>query len=115
MGEEFDKARSALRKARRAVKAALAAMRGVEFPAEETELLAMEAEALQNMSALAASALRGGSGVDFDAELLKIEERRQWGPEGRPWDYIEEPWGLRLASARINLQRRLEQKRRENG
>jgi hypothetical protein len=52
---------------------------------------------------------------DIDRALELLEERRQWGENGRPADHIEEPWDLKVQAARINLQRRLQQRRKKGG
>jgi hypothetical protein len=70
----------------------------------------------------------GGGGMSADMNRKKlpkwefidraveiIEETRLWGPEGRPDDYIEEPWDLKVQAARIKLEHRLEQRRKNGG
>jgi hypothetical protein len=52
---------------------------------------------------------------DLDRALELLEERRQWGENGWPDDYIEEPWDLKVQAARTNLQHRLEQRRKNGG
>jgi hypothetical protein len=52
---------------------------------------------------------------DIDRALEILEERRQWGENGRPADHIEEPWDLKVQAARINLQRRLQERRKKGG
>jgi hypothetical protein len=52
---------------------------------------------------------------DIDRGLELLEERRQWGENGRPADHIEEPWDLKVQAARINLRRRLQERRKNGG
>lgn len=66
---------------RREAKEALDHIRGVEFDSEELELLERQGEAALHMVRLVLSALAGDSGTDWDAELRKLEERRQWGDD----------------------------------
>lgn len=75
----FMEADAELSKARRALKAALDTIRGVGFTEEEAQLLGMENGAVQGMSHLVGAALTGDSGIDWDAELTKLEEKRQYG------------------------------------
>ena len=63
---------------------------------------------MNRMTDLIEMALASG---DIDRGLELLEERRQWGENGRPDDHIEEPWDLKVQAARINLQRRLQQRR----
>jgi hypothetical protein len=51
----------------------------VEFDEEERELLRREGEAARRVLSLAIAAITGDSGTDWDAELAKLEERRQCG------------------------------------
>jgi Protein of unknown function (DUF3102) len=81
--EMFFEMDALLGRARREIKEALHLVReGIEFDEEEVELLERQNEALQAMSKLVGSALSGDSGTDWDAELARLEERRQWGAEG---------------------------------
>lgn len=68
-----------LSKARRLIKEAFANQQDVEFTEEEVELLQREIEAIRGLLRLFDSALTGGSGTDWDAELARLEEWRQHG------------------------------------
>lgn len=70
---------SRLAKALRELRTALQEIPGVDFSEEEVNLLERDKEALQAMLRLIGSALVGDSDTDWDAELAKLEHRRQWG------------------------------------
>ena len=77
-------ANTKLLKARREVREAINQLEGVEFDEEARESLEAEALAVARACRLFVEALTGRTNLDVDAELFWIEERRQWGEEGRP-------------------------------
>jgi hypothetical protein len=81
---------------------------------EEGELFESEATATGKVATLCHLALFEGH-TGFEAELAAIEEHRQWGPAGKPDDYIEEPEDLRRITGWITLLNTLAQKKRAQG
>jgi ParB-like chromosome segregation protein Spo0J len=77
----FTEVDARLSEARLELKEALDAVRDVDFTEEEVELLERQNDAVAGMSRLFGSALMGDSETDWDAELYKLEQRRQWGAE----------------------------------
>jgi hypothetical protein len=91
--EEYKQVKRRSDRAKRELKTALEDIKEVPFSwrDEEVEILNRDLDAIDGLLSLTRSALAGETGVDFDAELNRIEERLEWGPDGKPDDYIEEP------------------------
>jgi hypothetical protein len=87
-GWKFQEVDTRLSKARREVREAIKDVPGVPFDDEERELLSRGSEALRGLLGLFDAALAGDSGTDWDAELFKLEYKRQWGAEEH-----ERMWG----------------------
>jgi hypothetical protein len=80
---------------------------------EEAEIFEPEGWATTQIAALCRLAFAGHTG--FASDLAAIEEYRQWGPAGRPDDYIEEPEDLKRLTGWISLLNTMAQKKRDQG
>lgn len=110
--DDYKRVKKHIDRAKKEAKEALDNVQGVTFDDEQVELLESERAVVQGMLRLAGLALKGAD-LDWDAELAAFEERRQWGPEGKPDDYIEEPEDLRRRAAIVRLKHRLTQRRNQ--
>jgi hypothetical protein len=80
---------------------------------EAAELFELEATATAQIAALCGLAFAGHTG--FERELEGIEECRQWGPDGKPDDYIEEPEDLKRITGWLSLLNTMAQNKRDQG
>lgn len=77
-GARFFEADGYGRDAANSMKKMLAQVEGVEFDEEEVRLLQTHSQAVTAMARLVDAALTGDSGTDWDAELARIEQERDY-------------------------------------